>query len=75
VIFLHLPIGETCSCQGEPVCNYYKTFPVIIYVLDSRVREATASVRRTQIAVVRHKYTNHRVTRKWDSDQTRPADT
>jgi hypothetical protein len=48
VIFLHLPIGETCSCQGEPVSNYNKTFPFIIYVLDSRVREATAGVRRTQ---------------------------
>jgi hypothetical protein len=75
VIFLHLPIGETCSRQGEPSCNYYKTFPFIIYVLDSRVREATASVRRTQLAVVRHKCTNRHVTRKRDSDQTRPADT
>jgi hypothetical protein len=75
VIFLHLPIGETCSCQGELVCNYYKTFPFIVYVLDSRVREATASVRRTQLAVVRPKCTNRHVTRKRDSDQTGPADT
>jgi hypothetical protein len=57
VIFLHLPIGETCSCQGELVCNYYKIFSFIIYVLESRVREATASVRRTQLAVVRRKST------------------
>jgi hypothetical protein len=57
VIFLHLPIGETCSCQWELVYNYYKTFPLIIYVLESRVREATASVRRTQLAVVQRKST------------------
>jgi hypothetical protein len=56
VIFLHLPIGETWSCQGELVYNY-KTFPFIIYVLESRVREATVSVRRTQLAVVRRKST------------------
>jgi hypothetical protein len=46
-----------------------------MYILESRVREATASVRRTQLAVVRHKCTNRHVTRKRDSDQTRPADT
>jgi hypothetical protein len=57
VIFLHLPIGETCSRQGELVYNHYKTFPFIIYVLESRVREATGSVRRTQLAVVRRKST------------------
>jgi hypothetical protein len=57
VIFLHLPIGETCSCQGELVYNYYKTFSFIIHVLESRVREAAASVRRTQLAVVRRKST------------------
>jgi hypothetical protein len=56
-VILHLPIGETCSCQGELVYNYYKTFPFIIYVLESRVREATASVRRTQLTVVRRKST------------------
>jgi hypothetical protein len=75
VIFLHLPIGETCSRQGELVHNHYKTFPFIIFALESPVREATASVRRTQLAVVRHKCTNRHVTRKRDSDQTRPADT
>jgi hypothetical protein len=57
VTFLHLPIGETCSCEGELVYNYYKTFPFIIYVLASRVREATSSVRHTQLAVVRRKST------------------
>jgi hypothetical protein len=56
VIFLHLPIGETCSRQGELVYNH-KTFSFIIYVLESRVREATASVHRTQLAVVRRKST------------------
>jgi hypothetical protein len=55
VIFLHLPIGETCSRQGELVHNHYKTFPFIIFALESPVREATASVRRTQLAVVRRK--------------------
>jgi hypothetical protein len=57
VIFLYLPIGETCCCQGELVYNYYKTFSFIIYVLQSRVREAAASVRSTQLAVVRRKST------------------
>jgi hypothetical protein len=57
VIFLHLPIGETCCRQGELLYNHYKTFSFIICVLESRVREATASVRRTQFAVVRRKST------------------
>jgi hypothetical protein len=57
VIFLHLPFGKTYSRQGELVYNHYKTFPFIIYVLESRVRETTASVRRTQLAVVRRKST------------------
>jgi hypothetical protein len=57
VTFLHLPIGETCSRQGDLVYNHYKTFPLIIYVLESRVREATGSVLRTQLAVVRRKST------------------
>jgi hypothetical protein len=57
VIFLHLPIGETCSCQGELVYNHYKIFSFIIYVLQSRVREATSSFRPTQLAVVRRKST------------------
>jgi hypothetical protein len=47
-----------------------------MYALESRVREATASVRRTQLAVVRRKSTKFsRVTPKGASDQTRPADT
>jgi hypothetical protein len=54
---LHLPTGETCFHQGEPLYNHYKTFSFIICVLESRVREATASVRRTQLAVVRRKST------------------
>jgi hypothetical protein len=57
VIFLHLPIGEACSRKGELVYNHYKTFTFIINVLESRVQEATASVRRTQLAVVRRKST------------------
>jgi hypothetical protein len=47
-----------------------------MYVLESRDREATASVHRTQLAVVRRKSTKFsRVTPKGASDQTRPADT
>jgi hypothetical protein len=57
VIFLHLPIGGTCFRQGELLYNHYKTFSFIICGLESRVREATASVRRTQLAVVRRKGT------------------
>jgi hypothetical protein len=57
VIFLHLLIGETCSRQGELVYNHYKTFSFNMYVLESSVREATASVRRSQLAVVRRKST------------------
>jgi hypothetical protein len=57
VIFLHLLIGETRFRQGELLYNHYKTFSFIICVLESRVREATASVRRTQLAVVRRKTT------------------
>jgi hypothetical protein len=57
VIFLHLPIGDTCSRQGELLYNHYKAFSFIICVLESPVREATASVRRTQLAVVRRKST------------------
>jgi hypothetical protein len=40
----------TCSRQGQLLYNHYKTFSFIICVLESRVREATASVRRTQLA-------------------------
>jgi hypothetical protein len=76
VIFLHLPIGETCSRQGEQVYNHYKTFPFIIYVLESRVQEATASVRLTQLAVVRRKSTKLAASPpRGASDQTRPVDT
>jgi hypothetical protein len=57
VIFLHLPIGDTCSRQGELLYNHYKAFSFIICVLESPVQEATASVRRTQLAVVRCKST------------------
>jgi hypothetical protein len=49
-----------------------------MYVLESRDREATASVHRTQLAVVRRIYKStkfSRVTPKGASDQTRPADT
>jgi hypothetical protein len=48
---------------------------MIRYLGAVSVGEATASVHRTQLAVVRRKYTNSRVTHKWDSNQTRPADT
>jgi hypothetical protein len=75
VIFLHLPIGETCSRQGD-LLQTYKIVSLIIHYLGAfAVGEATASARRTQLAVVRRKCTNSRVTRKRDSDQTRPADT
>jgi hypothetical protein len=57
VIFLHLPIGDTCFRQAELLYNHYKAFSFIICVLESAVREATASVRRTQLAVVRRKNT------------------
>jgi hypothetical protein len=57
VIFLHLPIGETCFRQGELLYIHYKTFSFFICFLGSQVREATASVRRTQLAVVRRKST------------------
>jgi hypothetical protein len=58
------------------ITTYYKIASLIIYYLGAfTVGEATASVRRTELAVVRHKCTNRRVTRKRDSDQTRPADT
>jgi hypothetical protein len=57
VIFLHLLIGKTRFRQGELLYNHYKTFTFIISVLVSPVREATASVRRTQLAVVRSKST------------------
>jgi hypothetical protein len=41
----------------------------MIRALGPRVREAVASVRRTQLAVVRRKSTKlFRVTHKWDSD-------
>jgi hypothetical protein len=76
VIFLHLPIGETCSRQGDLLQTHYKIASLIIHYLGAfAVGEATASVRRTQLAVVRRQCTNSRVTRKPDSDQTRPADT
>jgi hypothetical protein len=76
VIFLYLPIGETCSRQGNLLQNYYKIASLIIHYLGAyAVGEATASIRRTQLGVVRRKCTNSRVTRKRDSDQSRPADT
>jgi hypothetical protein len=76
VIFLHLPIGETCSRQGDLLQTYYQVASLIIHYLGAfAVGEATASVRRTQLAVVRRKCTNGCVTRKRDSDQIRPADT
>jgi hypothetical protein len=76
VIFLHLPIGETCSRQGDLLETYYKITSLIIHYLGAfAVGEATASVRRAQLAVVRCKCTNSGVTRKRDSDETRPADT
>jgi hypothetical protein len=76
VIFSHLPRGETCSRQGDLLQTYYKIASLIIHYLGAvDIGEATASVRRTQLAVVRRKCTNSRVTRKWDSDQTRPTDT
>jgi hypothetical protein len=56
-VILHLPIGETCFRQDELLYNHYKTFSFIISVLESRVWKATASVRRTQLAVVRRKST------------------
>jgi hypothetical protein len=70
VIFLHLPIGETCSRQGDLLQTYYKiaSFIIIHYLGAFAVGEATASVRRTQLAVVRRKCTNSRVTRKRDSN-------
>jgi hypothetical protein len=74
VIFLHLPIGETCSRQGDLLQTYYKIASLIIHYLGAfAVGEATASVRRTQLAVVRRKCTNSRVISKRDSDQTRLA--
>jgi hypothetical protein len=73
-VILHLPSGETC--QGDQLQNYYKIASLIIHYLGAfAVGEATASVRRTQLAVVRRQCTNSRVTRKRDSDQTKPADT
>jgi hypothetical protein len=76
VIFLHLPIGETCSRQGDLLLTYYKIASLIIHYLGAfAVGEATANVHRTQLAVVRRKCTDSRVTRKRDSDQTRSADT
>jgi hypothetical protein len=57
------------------ITTYYKIASLIIHYLGAfTVGEATASVHRTQLAVVRHKCTNRRVTRKRDSDQTRPAE-
>jgi hypothetical protein len=44
-----------CFRQGELLCNHYKTFSFIICVLESGVREATTSIRRTQLAVARRK--------------------
>jgi hypothetical protein len=76
VIYVHLPIGETCSRLGDLFQIYYKIASLIIHYLGAfAVGEATASVRRTQSAVVRRKCTNSRVTHKRDSDQTRPTDT
>jgi hypothetical protein len=76
VIFLHLPIGETCSRQGDLLRTYYNRASLIIHYLGAfSDGKATASVRRTQLTVVWRKCTNSRVTRKRDSDQTRPADT
>jgi hypothetical protein len=76
VILLHLSIGETCSRQGDLLQTYYKITSFIIHYLGAfAVGEATASVHRTKLAVVRRKCTSSRVTRKRDSDQTRPADT
>jgi hypothetical protein len=49
VIFLHLPIGETRFRQGVLLYSQYNTFSFIICVLESRVWEATASVRRAQL--------------------------
>jgi hypothetical protein len=75
VIHLHLSIGETCSRQGDLLQTYYKITSLIIHCLGAfAVGEATASVRRTQLAVVWRKSTNSRVTPKRDNDQTRPAD-
>jgi hypothetical protein len=54
VIFLHLPIGETCSRQGDLLRTYYNIASLIIhYLVAFAVGEATANVRRTQLAVVR----------------------
>jgi hypothetical protein len=65
VIFLHLPIWETCSRQGDLLQTYYKISSLIIHYLGAfAVGEATAIVRRTQLVVVRRKCTNSRVTRK-----------
>jgi hypothetical protein len=76
VIFLHLPSGKTCSRQGDLLQIYYKIASLIIHYLGAfAVGEATGSVRRIQLAVVRRKCTNSCVTRKRDSDQTGPADT
>jgi hypothetical protein len=75
-VILHLPSGETCSRQGDQLQNYYKIASLIIHYLGAfSVGKATASVRRIQLAVVRRQCTNSRVTRKRDSDQTKPADT
>jgi hypothetical protein len=70
VIFLHLSIGETRSRQDDLFKNYYKTSSFIRRSLGAfAVEEATASIRRTRLAVVRRKSTNIRVTHKWDNGQ------
>jgi hypothetical protein len=75
-------LQSKCDLLGEAI--YFKLFYIkkehlnslIIRCLGAfAVGEATASVRRTQLAVVRRKCTNSRIIRKQDSDQTRSDDT
>jgi hypothetical protein len=69
-------LGKHVSRQGDLLQTYYKITSLIIHYLGPfAVGEAPASVRRTQLAAVRRKCTNSCVTRKRDSDQTRPPDT
>jgi hypothetical protein len=69
-------LGKRVLAKAIYYKNYYKTSSLIIRYLGAfAVGEAIANVRRTQLAVVRCKCTNSRVTRKRDSDQTRPSDT
>jgi hypothetical protein len=65
VIFLHLPIGENVLSPRRSITTYYKIASLIIHYLGAfTVGEATASVHRTELAVVGHKCTNSHVTRK-----------